>query len=269
MDEKKVTDIIKDVLAPVLSKLDILCTKNDIEKISTELRDYYEKELSKRDTKIAMLEDKVTDLNNAIIRQKSEIDDMYTKISSNIKAINSKVTEKNAPKPLRDLVILGDSMVKHVDVDKVNQGGCNEIFCHPGARIEKIISEAKHVHSKYHVEELLLCVGTNHITADNPEPPEVVTDKLCRMIKEIRCNMPETKLYVTGILPKWNDRFTPGISFINDNLFKLQSTCGFKYISTRKFLKEGEIDTSLFSKRDMVHLNFKGVAKLATSFMFR
>ena len=190
MDENKVIEIIKGVLAPIVSKLDVLCTKNDFETLSSELRSYYENELSKRDAKISMLEDKITDLNDSVIRQKREIEEMYTKISSNIKAMNSKLTEKDAPKPLRDLVILGDSMVKHVDVDKVNQGGCNEIFCHPGAHIDKIVTEAKHVHSKYHVEELLLCVGTNHITANNPEPPEVLTEKLCKMIKEIRFNMP-------------------------------------------------------------------------------
>ena len=170
---------------------------------------------------------------------------------------------------MRDLVIVGDSLVKHIDVDRVNQGGCNELFSHPGAKIDKILAEVKNCLKKFDMEEILLCVGTNHIRKKNSEDPDAVIAKLMGMVEQIRWNAPNTRVYLTGILPKFNDSFTPTINHINDSLFNLQNTYGFKYISTRKFFKDGCMDTSLFTKRDQVHLNYRGVAKLATSFMFR
>ena len=164
--------------------------------------------------------------------------------------------------------MVGDSIIKHVNVDKVNQGGCNELFSFPGAKIDKILSEIKICNQKFDIEELLVCVGTNHISKENPESPETVVEKLLGMISQIRLNMPNTKLYVTGLLPKFHDGFNPGIQYINDQLFFRQHMMNFKLISTRKFFKDDLMDINMYG-RDRLHLNYKGVAKLATSFMFR
>ena len=269
MDENKIYSIIKEALVPFTDKLDQLCTKNDLDQLCSKLQTHYESELSKRDEKLREMDDRLNALQDLVMRQKTVIENMEKNILSNANKTNVKVPKSEIIKPLRDLVVVGDSLIKHVNVDKVNQGGCNEIFCHPGAKIEHILDEVKKCQHKFDIEELLLCVGTNHINERKTESPDTILAKLIEMIKQIKQSAPNTRLYVTGILPKFSDAFTTGINHINDNLFNLQKIYGFKFISTRKFFKDECMDTSLFSKRDLIHLNYRGVAKLATSFMFR
>ena len=116
------------------------------------------------------------------------------------------------------------------------------------------------------MDELLICAGSNLIPYENPD---TISERMVDMIREIRYLLPNTKLYVQSILPKVKDEFNAGILKINKRLYNSQGNLNFTLLPNKKFFdSEWKTNFDLFSK-DKIHLNFKGVGKLASTYMFR
>lgn len=167
---------------------------------------------------------------------------------------------------------MGDSIVKHIDVDRINPGGHNRKKALLGGKISDILNEIIDLNKKLDIQELLVHVGTNHVPY---ESPDVVFGQLMEMIKFLTDTMPDTKLYISSILPKGmksdpDYNMLPGILNINSRLYHMQNQSGFTLISHNSFyMGSRAFDTSLLSRNDVIHLNRKGQGRLARDFMFR
>ena len=84
MDEKLIASLIKEALVPFKDKLDILCTKSDLDGLYSKLCERYENELAKRDERINELEDRFTALEEIVMKQKIEIDKMQKNMPPNL-----------------------------------------------------------------------------------------------------------------------------------------------------------------------------------------
>ena len=179
-------------------------------------------------------------------------------------AINFLKIDKNS-KAKKDLVIIGDSIVKHINMDLVNPGKDNQLFCFKGGNVKTIRKEIIDIDAKLSIKSLVLHVGSNFIPADSPD---LVAAQILDLVKEIQIQMPSTKIYISAILPKINADYNPGINFINSTLYNESLKKGFVFIQHNKFSRNGVIDFRLYVKREVeaerpIHLSYGGVARLA------
>ena len=256
---KELTDSIKKL--PTKDDLNVLCDK---------LKDIFFHELSLRDLKITELEDKIITIQEQNKRtaeqNKKQIEDLTARVNSlneklNDQKINNERNEVNqvesTVKNNFNLVVIGDSIVKYVNVDKINPNGRNKLICIPGGTLHDIrnalISESK----QSTIESVILNVGTNHIPYESPIE---ISRQLSSFCNEIRVKLPNTRLLFSGILPKVNDKYTSAISYINNRLYHTSRQIGFKLIMHKKFfLEDGTVNFNLLAK-DRVHLSKHGVA---------
>ena len=258
----------------------LLPTKDDIHEVYTKLKDLFFYELGLRDQKIADLEDTVNalkdqnkraaELNAVSIQElKNEITQISGKLTaveeSKQKNIAEEIPVVSTAKNKLDLLIVGDSIVKYVNPEKINPGGRNKLICIPGGTLPDIrnalIYESKH----NYIDSLVLNLGTNHLSFESPTS---IGEQLSNFCAEIRQNLPNTRLLFSGLLPKTSDYYTPTVSFINNRLFQASKIHGFKLIMHKKFFYEdGSINFSLLSK-DKIHLNKHGVAVFGSTIKY-
>ena len=231
-----------------------------------------------RDQRIQDLEEKVNSIQeqnkrekeaseNEISRLKNKLEKLDKKFE--LKPVNTetpaKIQEEITVKNKLDVLIIGDSIIKHVDPEKINPGRRNKNICIPGGTLPDIrralVAESK----KNFIECLILNVGTNHLTFESPVS---VSEQRANFCKEIRANLPDTRLLFSGILPKLYDEHSRGISFINNRLFKLSKEQSFKIIFHNKFYDaNGYVNFDLLSK-DRIHPNRHGVAVLGSTLKY-
>ena len=155
-----------------------------------------------------------------------------------------------------DLLVIGDSCVKHIDVNRLNPRGNNKLICKRGGKIGDIRDALmEEVSSAKSVAHCIIHVGSNHAPED---APHVLSSKLLSFLREARKNMPETALHFSGILPKYGHELLPGINFVNRSISKHQDLIGYSFISHPDF----SWNESLIC-REGVHPSYKGVAQLA------
>ena len=158
-----------------------------------------------------------------------------------------------------DLVVCGDSIVKYLDVDQINPDKPNKLVCLPGGRIHDIRNAVVDLAKTHSVNHLVLHVATNNTPSESPKE---VIEKMHRLIKEIKTNMPSTSLYISAVLPKTCSNWLPGINQINLGLCRSQIAMNYVFIQHPRFASQGRINENLFSG-DAIHLNRRGVAQLA------
>ena len=164
-----------------------------------------------------------------------------------------------------DVFLIGDSIIKHIDLDKINSKGNNKSICKPGGKIEDAREQLKTVFKGNNVKRLILCTGTNHIPHE--KPIEVGT-KLVNLILDVKRNMPDTQIFISTILPKYGNCYAKGINFVNKMLFDASKVHNFDLVFNFQFHVGGVQNDSLFAQ-DQLHLNRRGVARLAMNFKYR
>ena len=165
-----------------------------------------------------------------------------------------------------DLLIAGDSCVKHLDVNRILPGRNNDLLCKRGGNITDIRNEVMKYNSSHDVAHCVIHVGTNLIPN---EPPHVVSAKIISLMKELRVNMPKTSFHFSEILPKYdveNDiEYTAGINLINWWVHQYTSKIGFSCIGHPQF---NVPENRNFICKDGVHPSFKGVAQMAKNIKY-
>ena len=162
--------------------------------------------------------------------------------------------DENVPREDVDLLVIGDSIIKHI-----NEGGVNIHKCVLGGRVSDIREELIELNRSKRIKKVIMHVGTNNFP--NQSPSQVLR-KILALVKEVRDNMPDTKLLVSAILPKHADSLLYGINCINYNLRASSRALGFKFISNSQFVKNGDADTSLMAQ-DGLHLSRMGTVHCA------
>ena len=191
----------------------------------------------------------------------------------NKKSETRKINFKSKPrseKVDKDLVFIGDSIIKHVKLNLVNPDKTNELCCIPGADISRIEQEIIKADEKYNMKKLALHVGSNEIPINDPEK---VAHKLVNLIKATKKQMPDTELYFSAILPKISSSYNPGINYINQFLYNSSKTDNFTFVQHPQFSRNGIINFDNYARVEVqsnraIHLSKGGVARLACNIRY-
>ena len=268
---------IKDCLKNLATKQSLLNlpTKADL---NSELQQLFEsvtihvgEELAKRDKKFTAelkLRDERIDKLEAQIQElcqnnKSAPETEHSRQTTYAPELFS--TVENSQKENVDLCLIGDSIVKHIDLEKINPGSINKKLCTPGGKIENAREQLKSVSLNNNVKKLIFCTGTNHIPQEKPLD---VAKKLINLIRDAKHNLPDSQIFVSAILPKYGKSYARGINIINRTLFQASKLYKFDLIFNLQFQVNGAQNDALYGM-DELHLNRRGVARLAKNFKYR
>ena len=157
------------------------------------------------------------------------------------------------------ITILGDSMIKRLDVRRIHRSVGNNKQVHictfSGACIEDMDHYVKPLLSK-NPKKVIIHAGTNNIPTDEPESTVSKTSKLGDYIERTS----NAKVIISSIIVRNDDRLNPKIEVTND-MFK--NVC-----ATRKWQF---IQNSNISKTDLnasgLHLSASGTSLLAKNFI--
>ena len=270
MDEETITRIFSKLLASMNQKISDL-TVSLHEKLNATIQSVelkYKSELESRDKLISELFEK----NDAFSKECTELKEKLKSAdrTSPCTSTYNHYERHNIPEwnevshatiepplaPKVDLLVIGDSIVSHLDVDRLNPGGNNKLICKRGCKVEDIRNALMvEAHSTEGLSHCIVHVGSNHAPED---PPHILASKILSLLKEIRMNMPRTAIHFSAILPKYGDDYSPGINFVDSTVRKYQHSIGYSFIDHPNFLWNDDLICS-----DGVHPSYKGVAQLA------
>ena len=129
-----------------------------------------------------------------------------------------------------------------------------------GARIKDIRKELQTLHGKYDIENLVIHSGSNNLPYDHPDS---VIKQSTTLISEIRQHIPNTKLFVSALLPKMDKNISTDISYINNEIRKYCYNQEISFITHDTFsLRNNEINYDMI-RPDRVHPTKAGTGRLA------
>lgn len=238
-----------------------------------------EKRLSDKDSVIDRLNSKIKNLETELKQFKSDrvvvIDSLKQKIDSIETQLHELLLPASPPasasdpppaavKEKKDILIIGDSIVKHLDASNITTK-LTDVKCFPGARCDRILSELSALLKHYEYDHIICHVGTNYIPQHDPQ---YVSNRIIDFLTSVRLIAPQSKVTWSPILPKWNDSMKKGINTINNNIFNRhhmikRMSVPMNHVS---FLKNsvGQVNTKLFC-HDGCHLSYEGVTALENS----
>ena len=183
-----------------------------------------------------------------------------------IDILNNSPVSSSSKKNHHDLLLIGDSIVKHCRGDAINPGKDTIIACHPGARSDKIAAEFKKLTENNTYDKIIVHCGINFVPQHSPT---YVCDKIVDLLETVKGLAPNSKLAFSGLLPKIGPEFLPGINAINNTIFRASTNkhSAFQFIHHRNYIvdRKGLIDSSMFSRSDGIHLSKRGVGALERS----
>ena len=174
------------------------------------------------------------------------------------------IEDENSVKQPLDMLILSDSICRHLNVDLINPGGSNKHICRPGAKIDELKDALINFESHYEVGKLVVHVMTNHIPEETPTD---IAREMLEFVKDIKLNMPVTKLFVSLVLPKHNPGWLEGINCLNQQIYNASRKMGFDVIQHPNFAGRGCINSDLLA-RDGIHLSRQGIKQLGVDFKY-
>ena len=239
-----------------------------------------EKRLSDKDSIIDRLNSKIKNLENELKQFKSDRVVAIESLKQKINSIEAQLHELDLPasppasasdppptaavKERKDVLIIGDSIIKHLDASSITTKQ-TDVKCFPGARCDRILSELSALLKNYEYDHIICHVGTNYIPQHDPQ---YVSNRILDFLSSVRAIAPLSKVTWSPILPKWNDSMKKGINTINNNIFHRYHM--IKRISEPmdhvSFFKNnvGQVNTKLFC-HDGCHLSYEGVNALENS----
>ena len=296
MEDNMVQEICSSIIKPISDKIDSLDTKIGTLLMSMESR--FKSELEKRDHKIVDLTAKFENIYNEREADKKELklikDKLSTLEAKNIDGAQAKFSgwsnsfgndENIFSDPVEtevetdwrpddiesqdlsniDLLVAGDSCVKHLDLELMNPGKTNRLICVPGGKAVDIRNRVKEICATNNVSHCVVHVGTNHTSSDEPI---ATAEKLVALLREIKTNMPQTSVYFSSILPKYDNEWLSSLNLINRRVYESSKKVNFSFIGHYDFATHGFINHRLLS-RDGIHPSYSGVAQMARDIKFQ
>ena len=156
----------------------------------------------------------------------------------------------NQANPAADILVIGDSMIKHLQPGRLSRK--RKVICRTmrGAKIEDVAQRAKGIASKHSVSDVIAHVGTNN-TSDDPETIAAKITSLCDTLQP-------TPVTISSIIHRKYQSLSERKKVDDSNEL-------LKAITTRKhweFIDNRNINTDHLIT-DGVHVNAVGVRLLA------
>ena len=119
-------------------------------------------------------------------------------------------------------------------------------------------------HQEAAVANVIIHVDTNHLSRDHPSD---ITTKISKLLLHATKEFPNTSIYFSAILPKFNNTFFEMINHVNSEIFEL---CSYyhqlHFILCQVFAKNHAMSKELFWK-DMIYTSNNGLQQLARYFI--
>ena len=168
-----------------------------------------------------------------------------------------------------ELVIFGDSITKRIDPSFIAR--CEKSlalnYSVRGARVRGVYEQMRTFrenHQEAAVTNVIIHVGTNHLPRDHPSD---ITTKISKLLIHATKEFPNTSIYFSAILPKFNNTFFEMINHVNSEIFEL---CSYyhqlRFIQHQDLGANHEMNNKLFWK-DMIHTSNNGLRQLARDFI--
>ena len=210
---------------------------------------------------VEALKSEVATLKNDLTASNSKVAGLEATVRDMKKATHN-IASAPAPVPAYDTVIAGDSIVKHCNVNELE--GNNKLICLPGARCFAVHRAVSAFTKTATVKNLVLHLGTNHVPLQSPAG---VATEIANTLKRVQLELPNTKIFFSAILPKYDASMNPAINFINSCIRGLCRVNGFGYIAHGDFCTQNIFNEKLFSPSEWrwgepVHPSHDGVKTL-------
>lgn len=222
--------------------------------------DNLELQLQLKDDELAKL-DKT--LHDEIAKRDVIISDLNSKIDSLISANDLMDTPQleNVEKVEHDLLLIGDSIVRHVDSESINPGGDTEVKCLPGARPDDVVNEFRKMSQHNSYKRIIVHVGSNLIPKFSRSYTAAKVTECLEMVKELS---PQSRIAFSPILPKDGDHLLAGIDEVNHRVIQSGQTgpirTRFGFANHARCMQDnlGHVDPGLFVD-DGIHLSRRGI----------
>ena len=179
-------------------------------------------------------------------------DDRFKELQVSFKDLHP---EAHQPKVKKNIVVIGDSIIKNVNGRDVSRGDSVKIRPHPGASTEDLFDHIKPVIRKS-PDIVVIHTGTNDL--QNNCNIVKKAKKLVSAVKEVDKDN-SIKIAFSSIINREDEDFKDKITDVNN---KLKNYCNSAGID---FIDNSNIDGSCLN-RGKLHLNRKGTAGLAKNF---
>ena len=171
-------------------------------------------------------------------------------VSPNTPSSKHRVTAKPC------VVMVGDSMIKHVDPKKLSKKKVYK-YTYPGETAESISAKMSTLNAQIQPSHVIIHVGTNNIPIDSTEDCALKISNLATNLKE---KFPHAKIAISGIIQRQDIQAAGKIEEVNKIL---KQNC---LSNSMSFIDNLSIDSSCLNGSG-IHLSAKGTAILATKFI--
>ncbi|CAB4040800.1 Transposon Ty3-G Gag-Pol poly [Paramuricea clavata] len=155
----------------------------------------------------------------------------------------------------RSVVLIGDSMIKNIQGWKLSTKDKHVVArTFPGSTVEDMSDYCKPF-TRQNPEKIILHVGTNNVVNDTPTN---VATKITNLAKKIKKDLPSTKIAISGLICRKDEKLNNNIKQVNDVLKKSCNSNNWKLISNHN------IGNDMINGSG-VHLNRKGVYTFASN----
>ena len=215
-----------------------------------------ETDSSRNDSRINALETENADLKTKNTEIKIALDSANARINTlneNFDMIADEIdrmaasTKPAQPKDIVDLVVAGDSIVKHINVEgMLSTVSANSLICIPGAKAHEVHKAVLTYARSATPNDLVIHIGTNHLPEQTPVEAAYEIETT---LKQLQLELPDTKIHFSQIIPKIDPSFHAGIKFINRKTERLCKEIGIGFINHPGFVhpENGHLRRNLFS----------------------
>ena len=197
MSEESILNACSSLLAPIQKQIDAVQSilKDELAKIPLKIEEAlhsvvknwtekFEIELRKRDERIEKLEEKIASLSQSEIpTPKAELD--IVDFPRDVKPFEK---SSDARKSEKEVILVGDSIVKHVDMERLIGSKNSHLEPHIGFDVVQIRNKLVDIDSEYTAKKLVVHVGTNSIPRDSTS---VVFSQILQLADDINIRMPK------------------------------------------------------------------------------
>ena len=190
------------------------------------------------------------------INQKHKFDTTCRKTKiSNLKESNAKTV--NPVNAENTVLVIGDSMVKHIDAKKIAKAAHCKAVSHSysGATIHQLTEKFNDEIEKQQYHTVILHVGKNDLTHDDPEKAASNMENLINKVKASAKN-----IAVSGVIKRYDGKVNNNIIYHYNKL--IHNICAKQNIA---FIDNNCIDKPLLN-RSKLHLNHEGDRTLGSAF---
>ena len=176
-------------------------------------------------------------------------------ISPNIQ-ISPPINEESLPSEQQPIVIIGDSIIRHINPQKVSSKTVQK-YIFPGKTADEISNQIDSMKTRIHPSHVIIHAGTNDIPVQNSNECTTNIEKLAGKAKS---KFPNAKIGLSGITLRQDVDVNDKINQTNENIRNLCTEQGYTFIDN------GNIDPSGLNNSKL-NLNAKGTTYLAVNFI--